>query len=106
MAVSFEKVKAGDRLWDCHKHKTANTTMSRMGAWPVDVISIDHEKGEAVVSWNHNENRTVRRGYFRSLRRTPAQGTYERDRIDAEKARGVGKGAEPIRAPKTRETGS
>ncbi len=51
MAVVFECVKAGDILWDCH-----------------------YEMGQAVVSWNHNEPRTVGSWYFKKLRRAPAKG--------------------------------
>ena len=86
MAVKFETVKAGDRLWDCRMQRMGNTTMRKMGAWPVDVVSVDHEKGEAVVRWNCNAAKKVERDYFKSLRRTPAKGTYEREQMDKEAA--------------------
>lgn len=57
MAIKFERVQAGDVLWDRHRTKQGNTTMSRMGEWDVKVISIDQEKGTAVVSWNGNRER-------------------------------------------------
>ncbi len=71
MAVSFDKVKPNDVLWDCHKYRMGNTTMRRMGSWPVLVVSIDHKAGRAMVMWNGNPATEVDRSYFRKLRRTP-----------------------------------
>lgn len=34
MTIKFEKVKAGDELWDYHSERAGNTTMRRWGNWP------------------------------------------------------------------------
>lgn len=69
--VAFHTIKPGDRLYDCHRTKMGNTTMSRMGCWDVRVIEVD-DRG-ALVSWNGNA--PERWGIFRltKLRRSPAK---------------------------------
>lgn len=52
VSIKFEKVKAGDTLYDVHRHKLGNTTMSELGLWTVKIITVD-ERG-AHVSWNGN----------------------------------------------------
>ena len=54
MAVSFDRVYAGDVLYDVKRQKIGNTTMSHWVWWEVRIISIDHAKRKAVVSWNGN----------------------------------------------------
>lgn len=87
MAVSFDNIKAGDELWDCHMERMGNTTMRKMGAWSVLVVSIDHAKRRAVVRWNGNTPKEVDAHYFRKLRRIPAKGTYAREQYDRENPR-------------------
>ncbi len=70
MAVKFETVKAGDVLYDVHREKMGNTTMSRLACFEVRIISIDHEKGEAQASWNGNPAQTYYRSSFERLRRS------------------------------------
>lgn len=55
MAIKWEKVQAGMTLFDCHKQKAGNTTLSRWGTWTVLIVSIDHDNGVAVVRWNGNQ---------------------------------------------------
>lgn len=69
MAV-FERVKAGDVLYDVHREKMGNTTMSRLGCWVVRVLSVDYEKKTARISWNDNPVREVTWRYFKTLRRS------------------------------------
>jgi hypothetical protein len=57
MAIKFEKIQPGMVLWDRHREKMGNTTMSRLGEWRVEVISVDAAHRNAVVSWNHNAPR-------------------------------------------------
>lgn len=57
MSVKFSTVKAGDKLYDVHSEQMGNTTMRRMGWWPIRVISVDHEARTAMVSWNGNPAR-------------------------------------------------
>jgi hypothetical protein len=68
--VAFNTIKAGDRLYDCHRYKMGNTTMSKMGCWDVVVIEVDAEKRRANVSWNGNAARWVPERYIRKLRRS------------------------------------
>lgn len=70
MAVKFETIKAGDVLYDVHREKMGNTTMSAWGWWRVRVISIDHEKRVAKVSWNTNPPQVKGPSYFARLRRS------------------------------------
>ena len=64
--MRFEKIKAGTTLIDEHRYKMGNTTMSRLGEWPVRIVSIDLEKRTAVVRWNGNREQTY---YARQLER-------------------------------------
>lgn len=73
MAVKWELVKAGDLLWDSHREKMGNTTLSRMGSWPVRVVSIDHVKNTAQCAWNYNPAATWSRRRVEKLRRRPAK---------------------------------
>lgn len=50
--IKFSKVKPGMTLLDIHSQRAGNTTMTRLGLWEVEIISVD-DNG-AVVSWNGN----------------------------------------------------
>ncbi len=71
MAVVFERVKAGDILYEVKRERAGNTRMSRVAVRTVRILSIDHEKNEAVVSWNGNSPITWSRSLIRKLRRSP-----------------------------------
>jgi hypothetical protein len=58
MAIKFEKVTAGSVLLDVHRERMGNTTMRQWGCWRVYVVSLDREKGLAVVRWNGNSPQT------------------------------------------------
>lgn len=58
MAIKFEKIKAGMKLLDVHKHQMGNTHMRRLGWWPVEIISVDEAAQTAIVSWNNNPAQT------------------------------------------------
>lgn len=58
MTIKFEKIAPGMILLDIHREKMGNTTMSEWGLWKVLVVSVDREKRTALVSWNHNPQRT------------------------------------------------
>lgn len=58
MAIKFEKIEPGMTLLDIHHEKMGNTTMSEWGLWKAVVVSVDREKRTALVSWNHNPQRT------------------------------------------------
>jgi hypothetical protein len=64
MSIKFEKIKPGMVLYDRHRERMGNTTMSSIGEWRVRILSVDAEKRTAVVSWNGNRETTY---YERSL---------------------------------------
>ena len=66
MAIKFEKIKEGMILYDVHKHKMGNTTMSSVGVWPVRIIEL--KDNGAIVSWNHNEPQHWSRYQLEKLR--------------------------------------
>jgi len=68
MAVKYETIRAGDVLYDVHRVKMGNTTMSRLGWWPVYVESICD--GGAMVRWNGNPARFSSKRNLSKLRRS------------------------------------
>lgn len=74
MTVSFDKVNAGDELWDCRYERAGHTTMRRWSCWSLVVVSVNREKRSAVIRWNGNREQTVYESYFRgaSIKRTKA----------------------------------
>lgn len=69
--VEFSTVKPGDILYDCRRTRMGNTTMSRMGTWPVKIISVDAEQQTVMASWNYNAPKKMYAAQLRRLRRTP-----------------------------------
>lgn len=59
MSIPIEKLKAGDVLYDCHREKAGNTTMSRDGVWEVYVreVGTDERGAWALLAWNGNPPR-------------------------------------------------
>lgn len=53
--IKFEKIQTGMKLLDIHRVRAGNTTMTRLGKWTVDIISVDAKKRTALVSWNGNK---------------------------------------------------
>ena len=72
MAIKYERIKDGDVLYDVHRTKMGNTTMSRLGCWTVMVIRL-HDDG-ATVSWNSNAATFYTRRRLEKLRRAPPKG--------------------------------
>ena len=70
MAIKFEKITPGMTLFDIHRERAGNTTMTRLGCWEVKVRSVDAEKRTAVVSWNGNREEVW---YAQRLQRLYAQ---------------------------------
>lgn len=52
--MKYEKIKAGDVLYDVHSYRMGNTTIRSMGVWQVKVITLHPEDRTATVSWNGN----------------------------------------------------
>lgn len=75
MAVSIDTLKAGDVLYDCHRHKMGNTTMSTMGVWLVYIKEVDLVGRRVLISWNTNPDKWVGERYFRGtdIRRSPPE---------------------------------
>lgn len=73
MAINPDLVKVGDILYDVHRHKMGNTTMSCLGCWTVRIIEIiPNTYGNAyLVSWNGNRPEKWYADRIRRLRRSP-----------------------------------
>jgi len=52
--VKFEKIAAGDVLYDVHSYRMGNTTLRSVGVWDVRIKAL-REDG-AIVSWNGNRD--------------------------------------------------
>lgn len=52
--MKFEKIQAGQTLFDVHSYRTGNTTLRSVGVWPVKILSVHPESRTAMVSWNGN----------------------------------------------------
>ena len=56
--MKFEKLEAGMVVYDVHRHKLGNTTMSTIGVWRVCIVSVDRETRRVQASWNNNPPKT------------------------------------------------
>lgn len=56
--MKFEKLKPGMVVYDVHRHKLGNTTMSTVGVWKIRIVSVDHEAKRVTASWNGNAAKT------------------------------------------------
>ena len=72
MAINPDTVQVGDVLWDCHKRRMGNTTVSEMSCWQVKVLEISEDRKTFQCSWNTNPARTYYRSQIAKLRRSPA----------------------------------
>jgi len=84
--VAISTVKPGDVLYDVGRVKLGHVNSSRMAVARVNVISVDHADGSAIVRWNGNAPKTYYARDLRRLVRTPPKGTYEREQLDKERA--------------------
>lgn len=57
--ASIKKIKPGQILYDKHRYKQGNTTISAWGVWPVKVISVDLQSNTILASWNGNKPHTM-----------------------------------------------
>jgi hypothetical protein len=69
--TAFSALKIGDVLYDSHRQKMGNTTMSRMTTWEVKVLEIDIVAQKALCSWNGNKPSWWYSRQIARLRRTP-----------------------------------
>ena len=56
--MKFEKLQPGMTVYDVHRHKLGNTTMSTVGVWRVRIVSVDHDAKRVTASWNGNPAKT------------------------------------------------
>lgn len=66
--AKIEKLTVGQVLYDKHKYKMGNTTMSAWGVWTVVVKEIDHNGRFIIASWNGNAPRKMFSGEVEKLR--------------------------------------
>lgn len=74
MSVKWEKVSAGDTLYDVRRVTMGNTKMRVVRVWKVLIVSIDHEGNSAVVRWNLNHEERWHKSRVVKLRRTRPDG--------------------------------
>lgn len=86
MAIKWERVQAGQTLYDIHRERAGNTSMTRVGCWEVAVVSIDHAAGTARVRWNHNAEETWRR--YQIIRLFAKKPSSYLKAVERERARG------------------
>lgn len=55
--ATIKNIIEGQILWDYHKYRTNGGT-SKMGCWPVEVVSIDIANGKVMCKWNGNPQLT------------------------------------------------
>jgi hypothetical protein len=75
MPIDVKDLKVGDVLYDCHRHKAGNTTMSVDGVWKCRVREVGtDENGRpwALISWSGNAPRGKTYGRT-SYRRYPKE---------------------------------
>lgn len=60
--MKIEKLKPGQIVYDVHRHKMGNTTLTSMGVWNVRIVEVNIEKQTVLASWNCNQEQTYYRG--------------------------------------------
>jgi hypothetical protein len=66
----FDTVKPGDVLYDVHRARMGNTTMSRLDYWAVYVESVDYDNYTAMCKWNGNPAQMYCKRRIERLRRS------------------------------------
>ena len=66
--ATIAKLKPGQILYDVHRTKMGNTTVSRLGCWPVEVVEVDPEGRWIVAKWNYNRPRKMYRSQVAKLK--------------------------------------
>jgi len=54
LQMKITDLQPGQIVYDCHRTKLGNTTMSSMGIWEVRIVSVDLENNRVEASWNGN----------------------------------------------------
>lgn len=88
MAIKFADIASGMTLYDRHRHKMGNTTMTDLGEWPVKILSVDQFGAEVV--WNGNSHRP---SFWprRRLERLYTWSMYDPDEAVVEKSEMLGR---------------
>lgn len=58
--MKLEKLNPGAKVYSVRKYTMGNTTMSSIGVYDVDVVSVNHENRTVVASCNGNTPATYR----------------------------------------------
>jgi hypothetical protein len=58
MSVAFKKITAPMTLYDVRKGAGRGSYRQKWDTWLIRVLSVDHETGTALVSWNSNRPTT------------------------------------------------
>lgn len=66
--MKIEKLQPGMTVYDVHRHKLGNTTISSVGVWEVVIVSVDTEYQSVVARWNGNKERTYYRNTWSKWR--------------------------------------
>lgn len=79
MSVAFTSLKAGDILYDCHRHRVGNTMSTELGIWKVRVVEVNLKERKALVSWNNNPAQWKGERYFEStmIKRNPPEWVHQ-----------------------------
>jgi hypothetical protein len=80
MAISWNKITVGDELLDIHSERMGNTTMRRLGCWPVKIVSMDSVTETAMVRWNGNPPTMWTRRRLERLYRKPTKKYLEQNK--------------------------
>lgn len=82
MALTIEKLAPGMTVYDCHREKAGNTTMSVEGTWEVTIKEVHVGKGWSdgvfdasyvIASWNGNEARRYYPAQFSKWKLNPKE---------------------------------
>jgi hypothetical protein len=71
--ATLEKLKVGDVLYDVHRTRMGNTTMTIQCEWDVYVKEVNVSDGYAMCSWNGNPPRKYYQHGLKKLRVKPAK---------------------------------
>lgn len=73
MTIKFEKIHAGQTLYDVRRAPFPRSMYGKWEHWPVLIVSVDAEKRTAVVSWNHNREQVYGERSLTRLRAKPPE---------------------------------
>lgn len=66
--MKIENLKPGMIVYDVHRYKMGNTTISTVGVWEVEIVAVGLASQIVVAKWNHNQERKYWRGHWSKWR--------------------------------------